>query len=186
MKKFLLFVLVMQLSGCFMYNNMKSGLKCSFNSDECVNEDAENAQKEKDAEYTRMEKEAENLIKDRCIKELKYKFGTIDYMHCYDAYMNTYEYDRKMYDIPTAYFYLILEVDNQKLRCSKYGIKENSKDFNQCIEEQHASYVKQRLNDITAEQRRLEIQRNMLMQQMNNNINCQTYSIGSTVYTNCH
>lgn len=92
-----------------------------------------------------------------------------------------YNYDKEMYDNQTAYFNLLNEVNSQKAVCLKYGIKENSKDFNQCIQEQHSLYVEKRLSHI-------KIRRDSLTRQLNNkvNMNCQTYSVGNTVYTNCN
>lgn len=171
MKRYVLF-LILLLNGCFMYDNFKHGIACSFDDSKC------DGYEERQKLLNGMNDKAEEMIENRCTQVHNTPKGTMQYMHCQERVGAMYRIDRESMDIDEAFRELRNSLAKQEMTCEDYGIKPGTKNFSDCTRELEEKYVLFRAGQYENEAKRFH-------ERMNRRVNCTTENILGKVYTRC-
>ena len=195
MRKLILIIPVF-LSGCFMYNNVKQGISCSFDDAKC----AEIAVKtDNDIINGVFER-----ISSRCSKQRNLKKGTIELMECNENLRDWYEVFANEYGVEESAEKFMLTLSEEESKCTDYGMKEGTKTFSQCL----AKLEEKDMAGISKEIQNQRRDRQLMWQAIGSGLNsvaqsqqqandsmvarsmggrsCTSRNIGGTVYTNCY
>lgn len=183
------------LSGCFMYNNLKQGVECSFDDSKC----SEIVVKSE----SDILNEAAELIKKRCLTQKKLKKGTISFMECNENLTAWFENMLSQYGAEDAYSQFSAALSSEEDKCLYYGMKQGSKVFIQCLEKLEEKDIAQTTKEIQT-QRTNEANAwralgqslndfNSTIQQQNDAMvtrslggtSCSSHTINGVTYTNC-
>ena len=182
MNKAPVLLLPLFLSGCFMYDNIKQGFECSFDSSKC----SEIKIKTDDE----LLNEVYAIIENRCSKMRKLRKGTLEYMDCnenlkgwFNALSNEYGFE----DAKTTFFASLSSEEN---KCISYGMNAGTTNFSKCLaklEEKDTQIALKNIH-IEQEQKRAAIQSlaDSLGSFGNSSLNCSSYTIGGTTTTKCY
>lgn len=171
MNKYIIF-LPLLLTGCFMYDNIKQGINCSFDDAAC--HEYESEENKMQQRLSDMDAQAEAMIEKRCTQIHKAKKGTMQYMHCQERIGAMYRIDREYDGIDEAFRELRNSFADQEMTCEDYGMKAGTKNFTDCVRELENKYIRLRAAKSESEAQRL-----------NRRVNCTTQRIFGNLYTTC-